>query len=102
MIFQNTSQAWRLTLRKDKFMDLNKITKKFILGESFSPPSLFSYIQALQETMSNMVPRTVSETRRLEVAKSQIREIRKFSKKLQERVDILEEQVKVLEENRSE
>jgi len=83
-------------------MDLSKITKKFILGESFSPPSLFSYIQALQETMSNMVPRTVSETRRLEVAKSQIREIRKFSKKLQERVDILEEQVKVLEENRSE
>lgn len=81
-------------------MDLDRLTKKFILGESISPPSLFTYIQALQETISNIRPKTVSDSRRLEMAKSQLKEIRKFSKKLQERVDTLEEQVKLLEEEK--
>ena len=80
-------------------VDYYKLTKEFLVNEGqVSEANIFTYVQALSETIANMRPRTQSESRRLTVAKQQLREIKKMAKKLQERVNILEERVNVLEE----
>ena len=58
------------------------------------------YIQALAETLGSFKPRTLTEQRRLAVAKQQLKEIKRHSRKLQERVMSLEERINVLEENK--
>ena len=58
------------------------------------------YIQALAETLGSFKPRTLTEQRRLAVAKQQLKEIKRHSRKLQERVTRLEEQISILEENK--
>jgi len=58
------------------------------------------YIQALAETLGSFKPRTLTEQRRLAVAKQQLKEIKRHSRKLQERVMNLEERINVLEENK--
>ena len=58
------------------------------------------YVQALTETLSSFTPRTLTEQRRLAVAKQQLKEIKRHSRKLQERVTRLEEQINILEENK--
>lgn len=82
---------------------LNDITRRFLSGESLleaSKPELSSYIQSLREILSSMKPRTVTETRRLEIAKQHLKEIGRYSRRLTEHVQALEEQIKVLEEGK--
>tara|TARA_Y100000310_G_C20461314_1_gene705513 strand:+ start:19 stop:282 length:264 start_codon:yes stop_codon:yes gene_type:complete len=80
---------------------LNKITRAFITGEGKVPrPTIFSYIQSLNEMFLNMPKRTQTEARRLDVAKELLREIKKNARQLQERVQLLEEQITVLEESK--
>jgi len=80
---------------------LNKLTRKFITNEGGVPsPTIFSYIQSLSEGLSNMKPKTQTESRRLSIVKEHLREIRKKARQLQERVQLLEEQVSVLEESK--
>lgn len=79
----------------------NKMTKEFIVNEGGTPsPTIFSYIQSLGESLSNMKSRTQSETRRLSIAREHLREIRKKARQLQEQVLLLEDQVRVLEESK--
>ena len=79
------------------YSDLNKVTREFLVGES-KKPSLQSYIQALSETLSKFRPRSMLESRRLEIANNQLKEIRRNVRKLEEQVNVLQEQLKVLEE----
>jgi len=79
---------------------LDKITRAFITSEGkASRPTIFSYIQSLNETLTNMRGRTQTEARRLDIAKEHLREIKKNARQLQERVQLLEEQITVLEES---
>tara|TARA_Y100000310_G_scaffold200876_1_gene200936 strand:+ start:1355 stop:1606 length:252 start_codon:yes stop_codon:yes gene_type:complete len=80
-------------------VNLDNITRRFILNEG-EGPSLQSYIQSLGEALENIRPGTRRDNRRLEVAKSQLKEVKRHSRRLQERVSTLEEQVKVLEEQK--
>jgi len=80
-----------------KYNKLNSITRRFLLGEN-KTPSIQSYIQALGETLSKFSPKTKSDHRRVEIAKSQLKEIKRHTRKLEESVRRLEEQLKVLEE----
>ena len=80
-------------------MDFRRMTREFLLGEA-APPSLASYIQSISEVLQSITPRSRTDDRRIEVAKANLREVRRASRRLQERVDILEEQVKVLEESK--
>ena len=83
--------------------DLNSMTRKFLHGISegvSEEVGIREYIQALTETLSAFKPRTLTEQRRLAVAKQQLREVRRHARKLQERVAILEEQVNILEEDK--
>ena len=80
---------------------LNKITKNFILGEGEKPsPSLFTYIQSLSETLSNIRARTQTDARRLSIAREHLKEIKKGAKRLYEEVQLLEERLNILEESK--
>ena len=84
-------------------LDFNTMTRKFLqnLNEGKSEDiGIREYVQALAETLSYFKPRTLTEQRRLAVAKKQLKEIRRHSKKLQETVTRLEEQIGILEENK--
>lgn len=74
-------------------MNLNDITRRFVLTEGHNPPSLGSYIQSLQEIILSLAPKTQTERRRVEIAKNHLREVKKHVKKLEEKVQMLEEQL---------
>ena len=81
------------------FIDYYKMTKDFLLHEGQIPDaSILTYVQALSETIANMKPRTQAESRRLSMAKQQLKEIKKMARRMQEQISILEERVNVLEE----
>jgi len=80
---------------------LNRITKNFMLSEG-KVPGLRSWVQALEENIKSLKPKSLSEERRLALMKYQIREIRNGSRRLLEEMKTLEEQLKILEEHRNE
>ena len=78
---------------------LDRIIKQFIVNEGQIPsPTILTYVQSLAETIDNMRPRSQSESRRLSMAKQQLKEIKKMARKMQEKITVLGERVTVLEE----
>ena len=76
-----------------------KMTKEFLLHEGQIPDAtILTYVQALSETIANMKPKTQAESRRLSIAKQQLKEIKKMARRMQEQINVLEERVNVLEE----
>ena len=71
-------------------MDFRRMTREFLLGES-KPPSLASYIQSVSEVLESVVPRTQRDGRKIEVAKANLKEVRRHTRRLEEQVKILEE-----------
>ena len=75
------------------------MTKDFLLYEGQIPEAnIMTYIQGLSEVIANMKPKTQVESRRLSMAKQQLKEIKKMARKMQEQLVVLEERVNVLEE----
>ena len=81
--------------------NLHSLTKEFILNEG-KGPTINSWIQALSENIGALKPRSLSEERRVEVMKHQLRELRRASRRMQEQITRLEEQVTVLQEGNNE
>jgi len=84
-------------------LDFDTITRNFLnnLKEGKREDlGIREYVQALAETLGSFKPRTLTEQRRLAVAKHQLKEIKRHSKKLQEKVTRLEEQLTILEETK--
>ena len=81
-------------------IDYDKMTRGFLLGESYENPDVFSYLQSLEEILGRLQPKTVRERRYISVAKNHLVEIRRATRRLSEEVRVLQEQVKVLEENK--
>jgi hypothetical protein len=79
-------------------IDLDTMTRNFLLGEEKSKTSIFTYIQGLQETITNFTPRSKTESRRVSIAREQLREIKRYARKLQNEVELLQEKLNVLEE----
>jgi hypothetical protein len=81
-------------------MSLNSEWRSFLVNESLDEKTIFTYIQGLQEIISNLKPRTVSEQRRLQLAKQHVSEVRKYARRmLNENLD-LQDKLKLLEENK--
>jgi len=80
-------------------VDLNRMTREFLLGES-KKPGVETYIQSIAETLNAIVPRSQRDTRRVEIAKSNLQEVRRHCRKMQEQIRVLEEQVIILDENK--
>jgi hypothetical protein len=80
-------------------MSLDRDWQNF-LNENLSEKSIFTYIQGLQELISKFKPRTLTEERRLTLAKQHLREVRKFARRMQNEMEILHEKVNILEESK--
>ena len=78
----------------------NRATSQFVLDEGKEAPSLASYIQSLKEIVYSLSPRSKTESRRIEIAKSHLREINLYSKRLEEENRHLQEKLSLLEENK--
>ena len=81
-------------------MSLDSQWRDFLLNEELDERSIFTYIQGLQEIISNLRPRTVSEKRRLQLAKQHIREVRKYARRIMNENMDLQEKLQLLEENK--
>tara|TARA_B100000131_G_C17793576_1_gene482388 strand:+ start:348 stop:605 length:258 start_codon:yes stop_codon:yes gene_type:complete len=77
---------------------LNSLTRKFLVNEA-SSPDVHGYLQALGETLSKFRPKTKTENRRLEMARSQLKEVKRHVRRIEEKVTLLEEKLRILEEN---
>ena len=80
-------------------VDLRSLTRNFILNEG-SGPTITSWVQALSENVNALKPRSLSEERRVEVMKHQLRELERCSRRMQEQLTKLEEQVTLLQEDK--
>jgi len=70
------------------------------LNESLDEKNIFTYIQGLQEIISNLKPRTITEKRRLQIAKTHLREVRRFARRMQNDMSVLQEKLNLLEESK--
>ena len=80
-------------------MSLNSDWRDF-LSENLDEKNIFTYIQGLQEIISNLKPRTITEKRRLQLAKTHLREVRRFARRMDNEVSILQEKLNILEESK--
>jgi polyhydroxyalkanoate synthesis regulator phasin len=80
--------------------DFYKMTRRFLLGEGYDPPTVDSYIQSLEESLNSIKSRSVKENNKIKIARQHLKEIKRSVRRLNERVNVLEEQVKVLEEGK--
>ena len=81
-------------------MSLNSEWRNFLVNESLDEKSIFTYIQGLQEIISNLKPRPMSEKRRIQLARQHLSEVRKYARRmLNENMD-LQEKLSLLEEGK--
>ncbi len=80
-------------------MSLNSDWRDF-LTESLGEKNIFTYIQGLQEIISNLKPRTMTEKRRLQIAKTHLREVKRFARRMENEMSVLQEQLNILEESK--
>jgi|TARA_E500000331_G_C17255005_1_gene712718 hypothetical protein len=80
-------------------MSLNSDWQNF-LSESLDEKNIFTYIQGLQEIISNLKPRTMTEKRRLQIAKTHLREVKRFARRMENEMSLLQEKLNIIEESK--
>lgn len=80
-------------------VDYRKMTRRFMLGE-VQRPSIYSYLQSISEVLDSINPRTQRDSRKVEMARTNLQEVKRQFRRMNERLNVLEEQLKVLEENK--
>ena len=81
-------------------MSLDREWRNFLLNEELDEKTIFTYIQGLQEIISNLKPRTMTEKRRLQIAKTHLREVKRFARRMQNDMSVLQEKLNILEESK--
>jgi len=82
-------------------VSLNSTWRNF-LNESLDEKTIFTYIQGLEEVISNLKPKTMTEKRRLSLAKQHLREVKRYAGKMQGNLEVLSEKLNILEESQGE
>tara|TARA_Y100001938_G_scaffold139584_1_gene206637 strand:- start:666 stop:920 length:255 start_codon:yes stop_codon:yes gene_type:complete len=80
---------------------LNKITKRFMVTEGVGP-TFQTWIQSLSDNLNSLNPKSLSDERRIDLMKYQLRELRKVTRRMNQQIIQLEEQVALLQENKNE
>ena len=83
-------------------MSLNKEWNRFILSENFDDRNIFTYLQGIQEIISNIKPKSMTEERRIALAKQHLKEARRSARRMQNELQVLEERLNILEESLNE
>ena len=79
-------------------LNFNNLTRRFLLDEGTVKPSVRAYVESVIRILDEVRPKSQKENRQLSVAKQHLHEIKRLNRKLEERITLLEEQVKILEE----
>ena len=79
-------------------VSLNSEWQNF-LNEGLDEKTIFTYIQGLEEIISNLKPRTMTEKRRMSLAKQHLREVKRAARRMQNEMRVLEEKLNILEES---
>jgi len=80
---------------------LNKITKNFLINEGEAPP-FHVWIQSLQDNLNSLRPKTVTDKRRIDLMKHQLTELRRITRRMDEQIKKLEEEINFLQESKNE
>jgi hypothetical protein len=80
--------------------NLNDLTRRFLLDEGTLKPSVRAYVESVIRILDEVRPKSQKENRQISVAKQHLHEIKRLNRKLEERITLLEEQVKILEEGK--
>ena len=80
-------------------MSLNSEWRNF-LNESLDEKTIFTYIQGLQEIITNLKPRTMTEKRRISLANQHLREVKRYARRLQNENQVLQEKLNIIEESK--
>ena len=80
-------------------MSVNSSWSDFIT-ESVTEKNIFTYIQGLQEVISNLRPKTVAEQNRLALAKQHLREVKRLARRMINENAALQERLTLLEESK--
>ena len=70
------------------------------LYESLDEKTIFTYIQGLEEIISNLKPRSMTEKRRMSLAKQHLREVKRYARRMQNDMQILQEKINIIEESK--
>jgi hypothetical protein len=81
-------------------MSITRQWQKFVLNEEVDAKNIFAYIQGLQEIISNLKPKTLTEKRRITLAKQHLREVKKYARRMQTDITVLQEKLQILEESK--
>ena len=81
-------------------LDLNNLTRRFLLGEGKQKPTVRAYAESIVRILDEIRPKSQRESRQLSVARQHLLEIKRLNRQLTERISLLEEQVKILEEGK--
>ena len=60
------------------------------------------WIQSLQDNLNSLRPKTVTDKRRIDLMKHQLTELRRITRRMDEQIKKLEEEVNFLQENKNE
>lgn len=81
-------------------LDLRTMTKRFIMNEGTKKlVDWKSLVQSIDEALSSLNPKSLRDSRRIELARHNLKEVKSHLRRANERVATLEEQLRVLEEN---
>ena len=69
------------------------------LNEEITEKNIFTYILGLQELISKFKPRTMSDKSRLTLAEQHLREVKRYARRMQNEMQVLQEKVSILEES---
>lgn len=83
-------------------VDFRKMTRKFIMNEGKQQVNWQALVQSIEEALSSIRTSSVRDSRRVELAKHNIKEIKRHLRKANERIETLEEQLRILEEGKKE
>lgn len=83
-------------------IDLRRMTRKFIMNEGKQQVNWQALVQSIEEALSSIRTSSLRDNRRVELAKHNLKEIKRHLRKANERIDTLEEQLRILEEGTKE
>jgi len=83
-------------------LDLRTMTRKFIMNEGKQQVKWQALVQSIEEALSSIRTGSLRDSRRVELAKHNLKEIKRHLRKANERIDTLEEQLRILEEGTKE
>lgn len=81
-------------------MDVHRLTRRFLMGESYQPSGV-GYIESLVETLKSMKTSSQLQERRRQIALENAAKARREYLRMERKMKVLEERLQILEESKN-